>query len=405
MLSEKNKLVGCSFNQNFVGLWVVDLKDVRPFGSGGGASDLRSSEPYSRSDLPVSRSDTSLPGVAGDRGSGYNRDRSNSASASTGAAPARGPSPGALLQPGNLQRGGSEQLAARGGVAGAAGGALPGVRSQSRGRVDVRGVGGGGGSQDVPISVAVPPLARHNSAGTSGNGLGSGAGAPRYPSGGAADSVDPDVRVHVPSRPPPPPGGLGAAAAAGASGRGHMVSVGVGVGDSLMRGQVEPGQLYAMAQGAAAAVGQRLDGGASPPHAGRRPGSTGSGAQREEPSGAAGGRAVSDADLLSAVTGRHDAVKGALAFRLSNLQMCRNFMQRGDMRGALSVVKRCGDASVGADLLSGILGRRDSACTLDLVPDVVPVIEKVLGLPSEKQIQVCDRQAGDNPSSFMVCWG
>jgi hypothetical protein len=29
VMREKNKLVGCSFNQSFVGLWVVDLKEVR----------------------------------------------------------------------------------------------------------------------------------------------------------------------------------------------------------------------------------------------------------------------------------------------------------------------------------------------------------------------------------------
>ena len=29
VMKEKNKLVGCSFNQSFVGLWVVDLKEVR----------------------------------------------------------------------------------------------------------------------------------------------------------------------------------------------------------------------------------------------------------------------------------------------------------------------------------------------------------------------------------------
>jgi hypothetical protein len=28
LIKDKNKLIGCSFNKAFVGLWVVDLKDV-----------------------------------------------------------------------------------------------------------------------------------------------------------------------------------------------------------------------------------------------------------------------------------------------------------------------------------------------------------------------------------------
>lgn len=28
LMRDKNKLIGCSFNKAFVGLWVVDLKDV-----------------------------------------------------------------------------------------------------------------------------------------------------------------------------------------------------------------------------------------------------------------------------------------------------------------------------------------------------------------------------------------
>jgi hypothetical protein len=31
-MKEKNKLIGCSFNKAFVGLWVVDLKDVSDAG-------------------------------------------------------------------------------------------------------------------------------------------------------------------------------------------------------------------------------------------------------------------------------------------------------------------------------------------------------------------------------------
>ena len=60
------------------------------------------------------------------------------------------------------------------------------------------------------------------------------------------------------------------------------------------------------------------------------------------------------------------------------------------MRGALSSARRCGDATVGADLLAGVLSRRDIAqsCTLESVPDMVPVIEQVLSLSCESHVQV-----------------
>jgi hypothetical protein len=93
--------------------------------------------------------------------------------------------------------------------------------------------------------------------------------------------------------------------------------------------------------------------------------------------------------LFADVLGRHDQVKSALAFRLSNLQLSRNFLQRGDVRGAFSAARRCGDATVGADLLAGLLARRDvsQAITLDAVPEIVPVIEQVLSLPCDSHAQ------------------
>jgi hypothetical protein len=103
------------------------------------------------------------------------------------------------------------------------------------------------------------------------------------------------------------------------------------------------------------------------------------------------GPAPLDSDLLASINGKHDQVKSALAFRLSNLQLSRNFVQRGDIRGALSAVRRCGDGTVGADLIVGLLARRDPMFELHTVPDLVPIVETCLSLPSDRQVQVSER--------------
>ena len=180
-----------------------------------------------------------------------------------------------------------------------------------------------------------------------------------------------------------------------------MVSVGVGVGDSLFRGQIEPGQLYSLAAQEASAMGQRPEPGGGAPPRSKRPSSRDEGdhhhhqqQQQHQVGGPVGASAPprrADTDLLADVLGRHDQIKSSLAFRLSNLQLSRSFLQRGDVRGALAAARRCGDATVGADVLSGLLQRRDVsvACTLESVPEMVPVIEQVLSLVCDNHIQVC----------------
>eukprot|EP00798_Chlamydomonas_sp_ICE-L_P005735 gene5735-6025_t len=91
--------------------------------------------------------------------------------------------------------------------------------------------------------------------------------------------------------------------------------------------------------------------------------------------------------IVSTSGAAHDELLKSLGFRLSNLQMCRNFLKRGDVRGALSAARRCGDSSVGADLLAGMLSRRDSLFSLEAIPELVSVLEGVLVTPNEHHVR------------------
>lgn len=173
-----------------------------------------------------------------------------------------------------------------------------------------------------------------------------------------------------------------------AGSRPGMVSIACGVGDSLLRNDVEPGQLQRMAQAgrdmgvggapppglpraqsqgsrAAPGVGVAAGGHASwdrhdasaPPArqssstsapnsagaaaaaAGIR-GSAGSGLAVRG-AGAGGGQGPrTDIEAITDILGRSDDLKASMLNRLNNIRTMRNFVGRGDLRGAAGVARR-----------------------------------------------------------------
>mmetsp|Transcript_12525 Transcript_12525/g.27006 ORF Transcript_12525/g.27006 Transcript_12525/m.27006 type:complete len:729 (+) Transcript_12525:243-2429(+) len=376
VLLDKNKLVGCSYNQSFVGLWVVDLKDVRPF-----ASDP---VPGNSRDFGVA------PSRSANRDPPLSRERSSS-SASNGnvGAVARN------LRDMNLNRPASYDQPITGvqGIGARAG--APRSRAEAS---SYPAPGPSSAYQEQPLPPPpVPQLNRFNSNG----------GNRQYPVSGVSRVAfeSPSGSDLYRDRQPQP----SASSASSSASKPGMVSVAVGVGDSLLRNQVEPGQLHApAAQGAQLMNAGR--GGAGAGYAPRpsrytdnddasgsaAPASSAGQARRSAGVARSGGpldaapspRPRNDLDVLTEVVAQHENFKAALSFRHNNLQMAHKFIQRHDMRGAMSHVRRCGDATVGADLLAGMISRRDYTCTLELVPDIVPVLEKVLSLPSDRHVQV-----------------
>ncbi|PNH09085.1 Katanin p80 WD40-containing subunit B1 [Tetrabaena socialis] len=232
-----------------------------------------------------------------------------------------------------------------------------------------------------------------------------GGGSNRYGAGGPGDSAASEAVAAASAG-----AGSRASSSQGAGTRPQMTSVGVGVGDSLMRGQLQPGDLQRMSAPDAPgpAPSERRPRERHPDGGGgdqRYPWQGGQGGAGVGPSGgerrsgydsnAGGGgggsrpgsAVASDLEAASALSSRHAAVVGALRKRAHALALARNFVAKNDWRGAISCVRRCDDAAAFADLLSVMHERRD-AFTLELVGEVVVVVDAVLSLSAERQVQV-----------------
>ena len=312
VLSEKNKVVGCSFNQSFVGLWVVDLKDVRPFGLGRNSAADNPVHSAAAAAAAVARSEPSLPGSMSGRGEIPRGSSGGGVSASMAPLPPRRSAAvgSTVISPQRRVSNGEEPAAGRGSGGGGGGG---GAEGRPYGRAMERGTSSG----LEPSSRQQPVMAAPSGVLTRLNSVGSAAAAGRYVAAGAGDSFDaPPEAMQRPASFPNSsqrPGAAAAAAYAASAKPGGvgMVSVGVGVGDSLARGQVDPGQLYALAEQGAAAVGQRLEpsgGGVRPNRSSAGPRedvglSRGDQLQQQQPPGRR-----SDADVVADILGRHDQV-------------------------------------------------------------------------------------------------
>ncbi|KAK9823394.1 hypothetical protein WJX72_002455 [[Myrmecia] bisecta] len=94
----------------------------------------------------------------------------------------------------------------------------------------------------------------------------------------------------------------------------------------------------------------------------------------------------SDEQLMTDLCQQHTSMMTILASRLSHLQVVHGFWARQDMRGALAALQRCGDASVAADVLS-TLGARADAFRLDHCADAGPLLERLLASEHDSYAQ------------------
>eukprot|EP00873_Tetraselmis_striata_P015285 jgi/Tetstr1/435549/TSEL_024453.t1 len=339
MSLHEGKLIGCSFHQTFVGVWVVDLTRVKPFAAGVGAG---AGTRTSRSSLSSGRSGedaSAAPAPAASRDKAPERVR-----------PAASSSGRSRPSDGRPRPADNPQLSAVGTSAPA---------PDRRGRDPAL----------APAPVPVPP-----------------AEAPR-----------------------------------------HMVSIGTGIGDSLPMGGVDfAGLRVGAEEPPPAAVAQR---GSTPdlaapapgaPSASRTPSAPQPGLRRAAPAAPGSAPAcgpqpqgldlgaflppsvapavtdaadISDEDALAEVLGKHSTMSAILTTRLSNLQVVKGFWAKGDVRGAISALKRSQDQSVAADVLSAVSQQRDTF-KLDTIPEISPVLSDLLASSHERwQLVAIDTSA------------
>ncbi|KAL1556481.1 katanin p80 WD40 repeat-containing subunit B1 KTN80.4-like [Salvia divinorum] len=82
---------------------------------------------------------------------------------------------------------------------------------------------------------------------------------------------------------------------------------------------------------------------------------------------------ASDEDTIADLIEQHDQFVGSMKSRLGKLQVVLNFWQRHDIRGALSAISKMGDQSVLADVMS-LLAEKTDVVTLDICSCLLPLL-------------------------------
>ncbi|XP_042010342.1 katanin p80 WD40 repeat-containing subunit B1 homolog KTN80.4-like [Salvia splendens] len=82
---------------------------------------------------------------------------------------------------------------------------------------------------------------------------------------------------------------------------------------------------------------------------------------------------ASDEDTIADLIERHDQFVGSMRSRLGKLQVVLNYWRRHDIRGALSAISKMGDQSVLADVMS-LLAEKTDVVTLDICSCLLPLL-------------------------------
>jgi len=367
VMKEKNKLVGCSFNQTFVGLWVVDLKDVRPFGSWAGDDAARGGA-Y----MPANAYDARSSGSAGG-----NAPNLQDFALRRGQFPTAGRNESLEgLHKGMQQMGQDDRRASNNAAVGRSASGSMGAGADRRYPSNHQ--------SEVSTSIGQPPVGRQPSQPAMP--------APVMRSSSGTQCAPPSPERAMPPRPP------AAADGAGPSHRGGMVSVGVGVGDSLFKGQVEPGGLSKIARDAASQPplppARALSQGRGLEQAGVGPQSA---LEHVRASGSAGamGRppaaGLSDVEVITGIVSKSDSTHTMLLNRLNIIRTMGGFIKRGDLKGAMTAARRNGgDPAAAADALQAALQspKFGNLITPDAMAELAPVLETILALPDDVHVQV-----------------
>ncbi|KAF5842344.1 WD40-repeat-containing domain protein [Dunaliella salina] len=378
VMKEKNKLVGCSFNQSFVGLWVVDLKEVRPFGrpSLNSSADAGGLAVRGAGNRLVPRGDGGAASRYQHLGGG------GSAAASPTAAAADAAHTRETLQAKcsplhdfamRRQQGSHEgvPMPIPSSLMAAAREPLPSSSAERiRPIVPPFPSASGAGSRYPPsIEVATPlhPPPQARPLAGAAPILADAALSP----GPSAAALGKGLPPQAPTPIPVPPDHL-QSASPGSEGK---ASVGVGVGDSLLRNQPDLVALQREARQAAAA-----EEAAAASHAAATPtpfrhasalSRQGSGASRNGargPVGTSGGavrrssrstpapppgglQGDPELDAISQVVAGSDSTKATLLGRLNGLQAAQSLLNRGDLRAAAMAARRHNDPAMASDML------------------------------------------------------
>lgn len=86
---------------------------------------------------------------------------------------------------------------------------------------------------------------------------------------------------------------------------------------------------------------------------------------------------IADDDIISQISGRHGQFLGSLQSRLGKLQAVRRFWDRNDVKGAIAAMEKMADHSVIADVVS-ILTEKTDIVTLEICACLLPLLASLL---------------------------
>ncbi|KNA18334.1 hypothetical protein SOVF_071810 [Spinacia oleracea] len=96
---------------------------------------------------------------------------------------------------------------------------------------------------------------------------------------------------------------------------------------------------------------------------------------------------VADDDIISQIIGRHDQFLGFMQSRLSKLQAVRRFWDRNDVKGAIGAMEKMADHNVIADVVS-ILTEKTDVVTLEISTCLFPLLASLLESDMDRHLGV-----------------
>lgn len=86
---------------------------------------------------------------------------------------------------------------------------------------------------------------------------------------------------------------------------------------------------------------------------------------------------ASDEDVISDLTEQHNEFLGSMQSRLTKLQVIRRYLERKDVKAAISAMEKMADHAIVADVI-GVLAQKPDIITLDLCACLLPLLASLL---------------------------
>ncbi|XP_057537293.1 katanin p80 WD40 repeat-containing subunit B1 homolog KTN80.4-like [Amaranthus tricolor] len=96
---------------------------------------------------------------------------------------------------------------------------------------------------------------------------------------------------------------------------------------------------------------------------------------------------VTDDDIIAQIIGRHDQFLGSMHSRLGKLQAVHRFWDHNDVKGAIGAMEKMADHSVIADVVS-LLTEKTDIVTLEICTCLLPLLAALLGSDMDRHIGI-----------------